>query len=85
LWTESSEWTQAGVLVMGRNLPAVDATCCRIMGINPHRIEYLYKADQWLGPVHEPFIEQRGESWRAVLHPFALVTEVPAHQNIRLI
>ena len=25
----------AGVIVMGRNLPAVDATCCRIMGINP--------------------------------------------------
>jgi len=26
---------QAGVLVMGRNLAAVDATCCRIMGIVP--------------------------------------------------
>ncbi len=75
---------QAGVLVMGRNLPAVDATCCRIMGINPYKIEYLYKADQWLGPIHESLIEQRGESWKTMHHPFALVPEIPAHKNIRL-
>jgi uncharacterized protein (DUF362 family) len=75
---------QAGVLVMGRNLPAVDATCCRIMGINPHQIEYLRKADQWLGPIHESLIEQRGESWRYVYHPFKLIPEIPAHQGIRL-
>ena len=31
---------QCGVLVMGGNLPAVDATCCRIMGIDPEKIEY---------------------------------------------
>jgi uncharacterized protein (DUF362 family) len=74
----------AGVLVMGRNLPAVDATCCRIMGIDPHKIEYLRKADQWLGPLHESLIEQRGESWRTVHRPFALVPEIPAHQGIRL-
>ena len=30
-----------GVLVMGSDLPAVDATCCRIMGIDPTRVEYL--------------------------------------------
>ena len=75
---------QAGVLVMGRNLPAVDATCCRIMGINPDKIEYLRKADQWLGPIHESLIEQRGESWRTVHRPFALIPEIPAHQGIRL-
>ena len=75
---------QSGVLIMGRNLPAVDATCCRIMGINPHKIEYLRQADQWLGPIHEAFIEQRGESWRTVYHPFDLVPEIPAHQGIRL-
>ena len=75
---------QAGVLVMGRNLPAVDATCCRIMGINPHTIEYLRKADQWLGPIHDSLIDQRGESWRTVHHPFELIPEIPAHQGIRL-
>src|SRR4029077_16767510 len=34
----------AGVLVMGTNLPAVDATCTRLMRINPWRIEYLAAA-----------------------------------------
>ena len=35
-----------GVLVMGSDLPAVDATCCRIMGIDPARIEYLRMASE---------------------------------------
>src|SRR5579862_3945181 len=32
---------KAGVLVAGSDVAAVDATCCRIMGIDPQRIEYL--------------------------------------------
>ena len=31
----------AGVLVAGNDVAAVDATCCRIMGLNPAQIEYL--------------------------------------------
>ncbi|MEI9812082.1 MAG: DUF362 domain-containing protein [Acidobacteriota bacterium] len=31
----------AGVLVMGRDLVAVDATSCRIMGLDPGDVEYL--------------------------------------------
>jgi uncharacterized protein (DUF362 family) len=31
----------AGVVVAGRDLAAVDATCCQIMSIDPLRIEYL--------------------------------------------
>ena len=42
---------QVGVLVMGRNLAAVDATCCRIMGIDPYKVSYLERADNWLGPI----------------------------------
>ena len=72
------------VVVMGKNLTAVDATCCRIMGINPNQIDYLRKSDQWLGPIQESFIEQRGEPWGAVQHPFGLMPEAPAHQGIRL-
>ena len=30
-----------GVIVAGRVLSAVDATCCRVMGIDPHRVGYL--------------------------------------------
>jgi uncharacterized protein (DUF362 family) len=32
---------RAGVVVAGGDLAAVDAVCCQIMGIDPHRIEYL--------------------------------------------
>lgn len=65
---------QAGVLVMGANLPAVDATCCRIMGIDPDKIEYLQLGRE-LGHVDETRIEQRGESVAAVRTPFALIEE----------
>ncbi len=75
---------QAGVLVMGRNLPAVDATCCRVMGIDPHKITYLQKADNWLGPIDEAYIEQRGERILTVRTPFALLPTIPVHQGIRL-
>ena len=76
---------QAGVLVMGKNLPAVDATCCRIMGIDPNQIPYLEQADQWLGPIRDTLIEQRGETWHSVQSPFQLIPEIPAHQTIRLV
>jgi len=74
----------AGVLVMGRNLPAVDATCARIMGINPLRIPYLDMAAGRLGPIREANIRQLGESIAMVRTPFALVDIIPAHQGIRL-
>src|SRR5579859_694344 len=41
----------AGVLVMGSDLAAVDATCCRIMGIDPARVGYLQKATDTLGVI----------------------------------
>jgi uncharacterized protein (DUF362 family) len=74
----------AGVLVMGSNLPAVDATCARIMGIDPLRIRHLRAASGWLGPVRETSIVQRGETIAAVRTDFALVENIPAHQGIRL-
>lgn len=36
---------QAGVLGMGRNLAAVDATCCRIMGIDSNKASCSERAD----------------------------------------
>jgi uncharacterized protein (DUF362 family) len=75
---------RAGVLVMGRNLAAVDATCCRIMGIDPYKVSYLERADNWLGPIGEGAIEQRGESVAAVRTNFNLIDQIPAHQGIRL-
>ena len=75
---------KAGVLVMGRNLPAVDATCCRVMGIDPHKIPYLARADDWLGPISESAIEQRGETVAPVRTNFGLLEKIPAHRGIRL-
>jgi len=59
---------------MGRNLPAVDATCCRIMGIDPTKVEYLRMAAEGsLGNVEESRIEQRGENIHDVRTNFALL------------
>jgi len=51
-----------GCIVMGANLPAVDATCVRLMGLNPYGIAYLKAASARLGPIHEHNITQRGET-----------------------
>jgi uncharacterized protein (DUF362 family) len=75
---------RAGVLVMGRNLAAVDATCCRIMGIDPYQVKYLERADNWLGPISEKAIEQRGETIAAVRTNFNLIEAIPAHHGLRL-
>jgi len=75
---------KVGVLVMGRNLAAVDATCCRIMGIDPYKVSYLERADNWLGPISEAAIEQRGESITSVRTNFNLIETIPAHQGLRL-
>lgn len=75
---------KAGVLVMGSNLPAVDATCARIMGLDPLKVEYLALASGRLGAVRERNIAQRGETIKSVMTPFELKDYIPAHQNLRL-
>jgi uncharacterized protein (DUF362 family) len=74
----------AGVLVMGRNLPAVDATCARLMGINPHKIDYLNVADNQLGPIKDSQITQRGERWESVRTNFQLLDYIDAQRGLRL-
>lgn len=69
-----------GVLVMGGDLAAVDATACRIMGIDPDKIEYL-KLAAGGGRMAEQQIEQRGETIASVRTPFELI---PEFQHLRL-
>ena len=71
---------QAGVLVMGSDLVAVDATCCRIMGIAPEKIEYLQLSAD-LGAIDNKQIEQRGERVETVRTDFKLIKEF---KNLRL-
>jgi uncharacterized protein (DUF362 family) len=51
----------AGVVVIGDDLPAVDATCARIMGVDPERVEHLRWAGRFLGNVDEARIVQVAE------------------------
>jgi uncharacterized protein (DUF362 family) len=62
-----------GLLLVGANLAAVDATVARIMGLDPSRVSYLKLASGRLGSFDERLIEQRGERWRDVASPFKLL------------
>lgn len=64
----------AGVLVMGADLVAVDATCCRIMGIRPELVDYLGPISL-PGGLSEGRIEQRGEPVSSVATRFRLIPE----------
>jgi uncharacterized protein (DUF362 family) len=62
----------AGVLVAGSDVAAVDATCCRIMGIDPTKIEYL-KIARGAANLLESSFRQIGEPIRSVRTPFNLI------------
>jgi uncharacterized protein (DUF362 family) len=70
----------AGVVVAGASPVAVDATCCRIMGLDPARIRYLQltAGEQNLG---EDLIPQRGERIADVVSRFAVL---PSLEGLRL-
>lgn len=62
-----------GVLVAGHDPVAVDATCCRIMHIDPYRIGYLRLAAGGAeSRLLEENIRQTGENIAQVATPFAL-------------
>lgn len=62
-----------GVLVMGVDLVAVDATCCRIMGLAPERVPTLMLAQaKRLGHLAVAQIPQLGEPIASVATPFEL-------------
>ena len=71
----------AGVLVAGKDPVAVDATCCRIMRIDPMQIRYLQLAVRGESQITEDHILQIGESILSVATPFELI---PQFQRIRL-
>jgi uncharacterized protein (DUF362 family) len=62
-----------GVLVMGNDLLAVDATCCRLMGIDPARVPTMVLGRQKkLGRMGEGEIQQVGEAIAPRVKAFAL-------------
>jgi len=63
-----------GVLIMGSDLVAVDATCCRLMQLDPERIGYLVLGNRKkLGQLAAAQIQQRGETIEARAQPFDTV------------
>ncbi|MBI1824901.1 MAG: DUF362 domain-containing protein [Planctomycetes bacterium] len=72
---------QLGAIIMGRNLPAVDATCVRLMGLNPSGVTYLPLASGKLGPIREQNITQRGERIASLQSRFKLI-DAPHLRNL---
>jgi len=73
---------QMGLVILGTNPTAVDATVARLMGLEPSRVSYLKLAADQLGPVEEGRIEQRGEAWRELAAPFQILNK-PHLQSLR--
>ncbi len=68
-----------GVLVMGADPLAVDATCCRLMRLDPEKIGYLrLGALKKLGHLAEAEIKQLGEPIEALAKPFETVPHFDA-------
>jgi uncharacterized protein (DUF362 family) len=74
---------RSNVLVMGGSAPAVDATCARIMGIDPHKIPYIEAAGRRIGPIAASSIVQRGETIDSVRKDYQLISTIPAQRGIR--
>ncbi len=70
-----------GVLAMGADLLAVDATCCRLMELDPERMGYLVLGHgKKLGRLKAEEIQQLGESVASLAQPFETV---PHLQGLR--
>jgi uncharacterized protein (DUF362 family) len=72
---------RVGVLVAGRDPLAVDATCCRIMAVDPLKVRYLLLSAGGPSQIAEGNIRQIGESIASVAAPFDLI---PEWRRIRL-
>ena len=64
-----------GLVLVGSNLPAVDATAARIIGLLPERISYLQLVADRIGPIADNRILQRGERWQESANAFKILDE----------
>jgi uncharacterized protein (DUF362 family) len=74
-----------GLLLVGSDLVALDATCARIMGLDPARLDLIQMAarrhDRFTD-FSEESIDQRGDPWRRLASPFQLL-DVPHLRALR--
>jgi uncharacterized protein (DUF362 family) len=71
-----------GLVVIGTNSTAVDATLGRIMGFDPEKISYLQLAADRLGPIDDRYIDQRGERWQDLTRAFRII-DAPHLRGLR--
>jgi len=64
----------AGVIVAGQDMAAVDATCCRLMRIDPMQVEYL-RLSRDSAELAESAIRQNGESIAGLSTVFELLPQ----------
>jgi uncharacterized protein (DUF362 family) len=69
-----------GILILGDDPVAVDATCCRAMGLRPEKVKYIAAAGTLLGHLNTMKIQQLGETVASVRTPF---TVLQAFQSLR--
>jgi uncharacterized protein (DUF362 family) len=50
-----------GFVGMSKDLVALDATCARVIGLDPRKLGYIDAAGRFLGNLDEQRIDQRGE------------------------
>jgi uncharacterized protein (DUF362 family) len=70
----------AGVILMGRDLVAVDASAARVMGLRPEGVRYLTEAARFLGNIDRDAIPMRGERLERFVTPFDVL---PAFASLR--
>ena len=69
---------RAETVVLGKDLVAVDSTCCRIMGLNPGKVGYLSNA--FWGNIEENRIIQQGEDPKSLVKSFQII---PAFRHLQ--
>lgn len=63
-----------GLVVVGVDRLATDATCARIMGFEPTRVSYMHLAHaHGLGQINHLLIRQEGERWQPLVSPFRIL------------
>lgn len=72
-----------GLVVIGTNPTAVDATVCRLMDVNPRQVPYLNLAADRLGPLDSRLIDQRGEQWKPLASPFQVLDKPHLRSLVR--
>jgi uncharacterized protein (DUF362 family) len=71
----------SGVIVMGADPVAVDATAARVMEVDPSRVFYLAEAGRFLGQAEPELITQVGEDPEREAVPFELL---PSFAHLRV-